>query len=77
MDVARLERALVVMAYVVVRHGPTYAPILRRLERELEAVNLNEDVARARRILAAYSRNDGPAGYLSRLASKAGNETPE
>lgn len=30
----RMQRALVTMAYIVVRHSPAYAPILDRLERE-------------------------------------------
>lgn len=32
-----IERALRVMAYLVVRHGEAYAPLLDRLEAELEA----------------------------------------
>ena len=52
--VERIERALMLAAYVVVRHGPAYAPLLDRLERELEAARQNDPNARARRILEAY-----------------------
>lgn len=51
--VERLERALVFMAYLVVRYGAAYAPYVERLERELEAAKKAEDaVAHARQILA-------------------------
>jgi hypothetical protein len=33
--VARVERALMVAAYVVVVHGAKYTPLFRRLEKEL------------------------------------------
>jgi hypothetical protein len=51
----RLERALAVMAYVVLRHGAVYAPILARLEREVEAARRDDPLVRARRILDAYT----------------------
>lgn len=53
--VERLERALVVAAYIVVRHGPVYAPLVDRLERELEAARRDDPVDRARRILERFS----------------------
>jgi hypothetical protein len=55
--IERLERALVTMAYIVVRHGAVYAPILDRLEREIEDRRRQaEPVERARRLLEAYTR---------------------
>lgn len=62
----RLERALVAMAYIVVRHGPAYAPILDRLEREVEdRRRRDEPVSRARRLLAAYTVDGGSNAILS------------
>lgn len=50
------ERALAVMAYVVLRHGDAYAPLLDRLEREVEEERRQASHSdRARRILASMS----------------------
>jgi len=52
----RLERGVMVAAYIVSRHGAKYAPIFARLERELAEFRAREDpVARARRYLEAHS----------------------
>lgn len=51
MTVERLERALLVMAEIVVLHGPAYAPLLNRLERELEQLKRDDPVAKARRLI--------------------------
>jgi hypothetical protein len=51
----RIQRALVLAAYVVVRHGPVYAPLLDRLERELDAARRNDPTDRAKHILATYA----------------------
>ena len=52
----RLERGVAMAAWIVARHGPVYAPIFERLERELAELRAREDpVARARRYLAAHS----------------------
>lgn len=59
--VARLERALVLAAYIVLRHGPAYAAYVDRLEKEVEAARAYDPAARARRILEAYSRPAGGA----------------
>jgi hypothetical protein len=55
----RLERALAVVAYVVLRHGAVYAPILERLEREVELARRNDPLTRAKRILAGYTEVGG------------------
>ena len=55
----RLERALAIVAYVVVQHGKVYAPILERLEREVEAARRDDPVLRARKLLAAYTDDGG------------------
>jgi hypothetical protein len=54
-SLARLERALAVVAYVVLRHGPVYAPILERLEQEVAAARRGDPTIRAQAILAAYT----------------------
>ena len=64
----RLERALVLAAYIVVRHGPVYAPYIDRLERELEAARQNDPMVRARRILETYAVDGSAhADLLNRL----------
>ena len=52
--IERLERALALAAYIVLKHGPVYAPYLDRLESELEAARRTDEVERANRILEAY-----------------------
>lgn len=50
---ADLEDALAIAAYVVVRHGDAYVPLLDRLEQEVEAERRKcSDRDRAQRILA-------------------------
>jgi hypothetical protein len=49
----RLERAIVTLAYVVVRHGPRYAPLLERLEEEYRQ-RFSDPVDRARAIVDRY-----------------------
>lgn len=57
--VERLERALVLAAYIVVRHGPQFAPIVERLESELAAARRDDPVERAKRILERYTADGG------------------
>jgi hypothetical protein len=46
--IERLERGLVTLAYIVTRHGPQYAPLFDRIERELIAMKSGQDpIARA------------------------------
>ncbi|WWT39836.1 hypothetical protein [Microcystis phage Mwe-JY25] len=54
MDLPRLEQALAVAAYVVLRHGPLYAPIMERLrdERDAMARSIAGPEGEARRLLA-------------------------
>jgi hypothetical protein len=55
--VERIERSLAVVAYIVVRHGEAYAPLLDRLEEELEAARkVTSHRDRAQRILATLTR---------------------
>ena len=51
------ERALAVVAYIVMRHGDAYVPLLDRLERELELErNRPNHRSRAAAILASLTR---------------------
>lgn len=50
-----LKDALKVVAYAVMRFGNVYAPIMARLEREVEAARREDPRLRARRILEDYT----------------------
>lgn len=54
---ARIRQALVIVAYVISKHGRSeYGPLLERLERELERYREGRDpISRARAILQAHS----------------------
>lgn len=53
--IERIERALALLAYLIERDGPVYAPIFERLERELASLHARDDtVARAKRLLESY-----------------------
>ncbi len=54
--VQEIEEALVAAAYVVRRHGLRYAPLMYRLQSELEKVKRDDPMAAADRILMAYTR---------------------
>jgi hypothetical protein len=57
---ARLERALMTVAHVVMQHGDRYAPIFERLERELAAAReRSATVDRARAVLERYTVEGG------------------
>ena len=56
----RLERGLVVAAYLMELHGPVMAPIFEKLEREAEAMRSSQDAAgRAKRLLDSYRTAGG------------------
>jgi hypothetical protein len=66
-DVTReqLERWIMTMAYIVTRHGPRYAPLLERLEREYRE-RFHDPVAHAQALLDHYNRTrQRSAGRLS------------
>jgi hypothetical protein len=51
----RLERGLVVAAYLMELHGLDLAPIFEKLEREAEAMRSSQDTAgRAKKLLDSY-----------------------
>lgn len=47
------------VAYIVLRHGPAYEPILTRLEQEVERARREDPQVRARRILERYTAGGG------------------
>lgn len=56
-DAERIERALPVMAYIVLRHGEQYGPLLEWMEEELENARKGDTYRhRAERILAGLTR---------------------
>lgn len=57
--IGRLEHALVLAAYIVLQHGPVYAPYVDRLEKELEAARRNDPTEHAKRILETYTARGG------------------
>jgi hypothetical protein len=59
--IERLERALALCAYLVVRHGPYLTPIFERLERELATMRSNEAaVGRAKALLVSLATSGSP-----------------
>lgn len=55
--ITELERALMVAAYVVMRHGEAYLPLLNRLESEVERERSAENYRdRASGILKRFTR---------------------
>ncbi|MFD2679058.1 hypothetical protein [Camelimonas lactis] len=57
--VQRIERALVLAAYIVTRHGEKYAGYIDRLEAELAEARKVDPMARAQAILDRYTRAGG------------------
>jgi hypothetical protein len=59
--VERLERALALCAYLVVRHGPYLTPIFERLERELGALRAQQNAMdRAKKLLVSLATSGAP-----------------
>lgn len=74
--IERLERALALAAYMVLRHGPVYAPYIDRLERELEAARRNDPSERAKRILETYTLEGGLKAIRSSQSRLCSSEGP-
>lgn len=76
-DVERLERAVQLIAYIVVEHGDAYAPLLDRLEAELEnARRPSAAQERARAILARQTRSGGLNAILPRISALCSSDGP-
>jgi hypothetical protein len=74
--IERVERALALAAYIVLRHGPVYAPYIDRLEGELEAARRDDPTERARRILHAYTVDGGRKAIRSSHSRLCSSEGP-
>jgi hypothetical protein len=72
----RLERALAVVAYVVLRHGAVYVPILERLEREVEVARRTDPMARAKHILHSYTEAGGRKAIRSSQSRFCSSDGP-
>lgn len=74
--IERTERALVLLAYFIDLDGDVHLPLFEKFEAELKELRRAQGVkARARRLLAAYSREGGVKAIDSinlRLSSKGG-----
>lgn len=58
--IERIERALLLLAYFIEIDGDVHVPMYEKFEAELDELRRKEDVKeRARRLLAAYSREGG------------------
>jgi hypothetical protein len=54
--IARLEAALALVSYMILRDGDVYAPYFNRIEREIASLRANEDtISRAKRYLEAHA----------------------
>lgn len=66
----RLQRAQALIARLILRDGPVYAPYLDRLDREIDALKSKDDiVARARRVLQDQTAAGGTNAMPSSTAS--------
>ena len=60
LTIERLERALVVAAHLMERHGSLMVPIFEKLERELAKMKSDQDaIGRAEQLLKAYRVSGG------------------
>ena len=74
--IERLERALALAAYIVLRHGVVYAPYIDRLERELEVLRRSSPIYRAKRILETYTLKGGRKAMRSSHSRLSSNDGP-
>jgi hypothetical protein len=74
--IEQVERALALAAYIVLRHGPIYAPYIDRLESELDAARRNDPTERAKRILKTYTVEGGRNTILSSHSRLCSSEGP-
>ena len=74
--IEQLQRALTLAAYIVLRHGPIYAPYIDRLEGELENARKNDPTERAKRILQTYTVEGGRKAIRSSHSRLCSSEGP-
>lgn len=74
---ARIERALVLLAYLIELDGDIHVPLYEKLETELEALLRTEDTkSRARQRLARYSRAGGLNAIRCNTLSLSSSDGP-
>ena len=69
-----LHYALSVVAYAITRHGAVYAPILDRLERDIEIAGKRDPLVRARAILAAHTERGGLKAIRAKTSALLSSE---
>lgn len=75
-EIERIEKALALAAYIVLRHGPTYAIYIDLLEAELEAARRSDPTERAKRILETYTIKGGRKAILSNHSRFSSSDGP-
>lgn len=77
MTAARLERALLVLAYLIVEDGDVHVALYEKFEAELQELRRKESAKdRARQLLATYNRLGGTSAILSRNLRLSASEGP-
>lgn len=75
--IERIERALLLVAWLIERDGDMYLPVYERLEAELEQLRRKEDTKeRAHRLLASYSRSVGRKAIADKNLSLSSSDGP-
>ena len=75
--IERAECALVMLAYLIELDGEVHLPMFERFETELSELKRKESAKeRARRLLAAYSREGGLNAIDSKYLSFSSSEGP-
>jgi len=69
-----LDYALSVVAYAMTRHGDVYAPILERLEAELDKARREDPMERARAILRDQTLRGGRNAIRVRTSALLSSE---
>lgn len=75
--IVRVERALLVLAYLIERDGDVYLPIFERLERDLAVLKAQEGTRnRAQALLDAYRRTGDVKAICSKNLSLSSSDGP-
>ena len=75
--IERVERALLVLAYLMERDGDVHLALYESLERDLEELRQKEDTRqRARRLLESYTRSGDVKAICSKNLSLSSSEGP-
>jgi hypothetical protein len=75
--IARIERALVLLAYFIEVDGDVHVPMYEKFEAELAALKATADVrSRANQRLARYRRSDDENAIISRNLSFNSSDGP-